>query len=169
MNGESENKFNRYRLPLGEEVKVLEQEVRMVLPGIQTLFGFQLIAAFNANFKTQLSLSEQHLHLAALILVAVSGVFVTAPAAYHRQARHHISEHFIEVGSRFLTWALAPLAIGTSLDIYLVARYITGSVPVALAIGLVIFSLYAAVWFIYPQIRREKSVASVKRCRLRRR
>ena len=39
------------------------EECRMVLPGIQALFGFQLIAVFNPGFSEHLSTSEQHLHL----------------------------------------------------------------------------------------------------------
>ena len=43
----------------------------MVLPGIQALFGFQLIAGFNQGFN-QLPVPEQHLHYASLVLVAVA-------------------------------------------------------------------------------------------------
>ena len=42
------------------------EEARMVLPGIQALFGFQLVAAFNQRF-TELSPSNQYLHYVALI------------------------------------------------------------------------------------------------------
>lgn len=155
MSDETPSK-GQYKLPLPEEVKVLEQEARMVLPGIQALFGFQLVAVFNTGFREGLTSTEQNLHLAALLLVALSTALVIAPAAYHRQAQHHISEHFIKVGSRFLSWALAPLAIGTSLDIYIVSRYITGSQPVSAVIGILIFLVYAGVWFIYPRIRGKK-------------
>src|SRR5690242_18672888 len=44
------------------------EEARMVLPGIQALFGFQLIAVFNERFR-QLPQFEQTLHYAALIMV----------------------------------------------------------------------------------------------------
>ncbi len=147
-----ENKKGQFRLPLEGEVKVLQQEARMVLPGIQTLFGFQLIAVFNASFKEQLNITEQYLHLAALLLVAVSCALVIAPAAYHRQAEHHISEHFIKVGARFLSWALTPLAIGTSLDIYIVSKLITESVPLSIFFGFTVFVFYAGIWLIYPQM-----------------
>ncbi|MDQ2943358.1 MAG: hypothetical protein M3R21_06785 [Candidatus Dormibacteraeota bacterium] len=41
----------------------LLNEGRMVLPGIQALFGFQLIAVFNQTFSQRLSPAEQYLHL----------------------------------------------------------------------------------------------------------
>ena len=36
----------------------LLEECRMVLPGIQALFGFQLIAVFNDGFEHKLALGE---------------------------------------------------------------------------------------------------------------
>ena len=48
---------------LGEEAKHVLEEARMVLPGIQALFGFQLVAVFNQRFSTDLTNSEQIVHL----------------------------------------------------------------------------------------------------------
>ena len=53
----------QFEQTLGEQVNTVEQEARMVLPGIQTLFGFQLIAVFNQGFKMSLSEGEQFVHL----------------------------------------------------------------------------------------------------------
>ncbi|MEO7099505.1 MAG: DUF6328 family protein [Luteolibacter sp.] len=50
-------------LPLSKAVLLLLEECRMVLPGIQALFGFQLIAVFNSRFAEALSRTEQSLHL----------------------------------------------------------------------------------------------------------
>jgi hypothetical protein len=108
---------NPYFESLGNQVDRIEQEARMVLPGIQAIFGFQLIAVFNAGFKPSLSPAEQALHLLALLMVAVSAILVVAPAAYHRQAKHRISQHFIQLSSRYLAWAMVPLALGTCLDL----------------------------------------------------
>jgi hypothetical protein len=41
-------------LPLSKAAQLLLEECRMVLPGIQALFGFQLIAVFNARFAERL-------------------------------------------------------------------------------------------------------------------
>lgn len=143
----------QYRQSLGDQVNNIEQEARMILPGIQTLFGFQLMVGFSAGFKSTISIEEQYIHLISLLLVAISGVLVVAPAAYHRQANHQISEHFIHLSSRFLNLALAPLAIGTCLDIYLVTRIVAESYILAQIVTVVIFLLYAGVWFIYPRYR----------------
>src|SRR6266481_2681346 len=54
------------KLPLSKAAEYLLDECRMVLPGIQALFGFQLIAVFNARFEEKLSFSELRLHLLAI-------------------------------------------------------------------------------------------------------
>src|ERR1700674_1041889 len=60
------------------------EEARMVLPGIQALFGFQLIAVFNERFR-QLPTPEQAMHFAAILLIALAIALIMTPAAYHRQ------------------------------------------------------------------------------------
>src|SRR3954469_5339015 len=82
------------------------QEARMVLPGIQALFGFQLIAAFNQRFASDLAPWQQLIHLAALLLVAIAVGVIMTPAAYHRQAeRGRISERFLRLASALITVA----------------------------------------------------------------
>ena len=142
------NKQSQYKQSLSAQANMIEQEARMVLPGIQTLFGFQLIAVFNQGFKINLLASEQIMHLVALLLVAISAILVVAPAAYHRQAKHQISIHFIELSGKFLAWAMAPLAIGTCLDIYIVTKVILSSMTLSLLITAIIFLLYSWTWFI---------------------
>jgi hypothetical protein len=70
---------------LEEETRTVIEEARMVLPGIQAFFGFQLIAVFNNRFQ-ELTHTEQVLHLIALLLLAVSIALIMTPAAYHRIA-----------------------------------------------------------------------------------
>jgi hypothetical protein len=56
------------------------EEARMMLPGIQALFGFQLIAVFNNRFM-EIPTFEQELHLSAALLVAVAIALIMTPAA----------------------------------------------------------------------------------------
>ncbi|MGZ3723639.1 MAG: DUF6328 family protein [Bdellovibrionales bacterium] len=142
----------QYVQSLTDQVNTVEQEARMVLPGIQALFGFQMIAVFNQGFKIELNENEQIVHLVALLFVAISAILVITPAAYHRQARHQISTHFLQLSSNFLAWALAPLAIGSCLDIYLIARVIVHSHTIACAVTFLIFLVYLWAWFILPRL-----------------
>src|SRR6185369_4850773 len=82
---------------LSDAISHLLAECRMVLPGIQALFGFQWIAFFNQRF-TDISHANQSLHLGATAIVAVSAAVLMTPAAYHRTARGGaISERFISL------------------------------------------------------------------------
>ena len=60
-----------HRETLEEEATHVTDEARMVLPGVQAVLGFQLIAVFNQRFQ-ELSAGEQLLHLAAFLLMALA-------------------------------------------------------------------------------------------------
>jgi hypothetical protein len=78
------------------------EEARMVLPGIQALFGFQLIAAFSDRFH-ELEPQVQALHFLALVLIAVAIAIIMALAAYHRLVeRGSISAFFVRLASGLL-------------------------------------------------------------------
>ena len=83
----------------------------MVLPGIQALFGFQLIAVFNSRFAEDLSQVQQQWHLLAIALAAVAVALVMTPAAYHRQVEpQEVTASFLRISTRFLLSSMVPLA-----------------------------------------------------------
>jgi hypothetical protein len=109
---------------LEEETRTTIEEARMVLPGIQALFGFQLVAVFNGRFQ-DLTGMEQVLHLVALLMVAVAVALIMTPAAYHRIAeRGTVSRRFVDLASRFIECAMFSLMFGIALDLFLLARLI---------------------------------------------
>jgi len=123
----------------------------MVLPGIQALFGFQLIAVFNTGFGEKLTSGEQRLHLAAMLCEVVAVALVMAPAAAHRKREQgSVSRDFIELSSRLLLWSMIPLAGAISLDSYLVARIILGRVRPALAVGAGALAAFVVLWMLLP-------------------
>jgi hypothetical protein len=140
---------------LDEAATHLLNEARMVLPGIQALFGFQLIAVFNQGFTQRLSPGEQHLHLGAITLVVVAVALVMTPAALHRQLEpRSISKRFISLSSRLLLWSMVPLAVGTAVDLYLVARLILGTSGPAAALATGVLVVYLGLWFGVPRYLR---------------
>jgi hypothetical protein len=143
----------RETLSLGDAVTHLLEECRMVLPGVQALFGFQLIAVFNTGFAEKLSVPEQRLHLLALALVAMAGALVMAPAAYHRQTSPRAaSASFLRLGGRLLLAAMVPLAIGIGLDFYLIARIVVGRSGLAAVLAMVLVAFVSFFWFVLPQL-----------------
>ena len=83
---------------LEEETRTVIEEARMVLPGIQAFFGFQLIAVFNNRFQ-ELTHTEQVLHLFALLLLAVSIALIMTSGAIIESRRE---EWFHGVSSNLL-------------------------------------------------------------------
>lgn len=124
----------------------------MVLPGMQALFGFQLISVFNQTFSEKLAQSEQLLHLLALGLVAVAVALVMTPAAIHRRTGSlKVTKKFVESSARLLLWSMFPLLMGICIDFYLIARLITKSVPAAVVIALFVLAVFVLLWFVFPR------------------
>ena len=143
----------REAVPLSQAARFLLEECRMVLPGIQTLFGFQLIAVFNQTFDDKLGPAEQSLHFAALALSAVAIALVMTPAAYHRQTgSEQVTETFIRISSRVLLWSMLPLAVSICLDFYLIARIVLQS-PLAAVLTAGLVGVFAFLWLVLPRAR----------------
>jgi hypothetical protein len=149
---------DREELGLAEAAQTLLDECRMVLPGIQAIFGFQLIAVFNERFSRDLHKPEQALHLAALALLALAAALVMTPAAYHRsRGAREVSGHFIKLSSRLLLASMLPLALGLSIDVYLIARLVLGTPDLALAVAAALFAVMTFLWFAYPRLQARPS------------
>ena len=127
----------------------------MVLPGIQALFGFQLIAVFSPGFQDGLGHAGQLLHLVSIGLVAISIALVMTPAAYHRQCLPDgVSEDFIALASKLLLLSMVPLLVATSIELALIASVILGrSVPAAI-LGAAIGATIGGLWFVLPRVHQ---------------
>jgi hypothetical protein len=135
---------------LEEETKTVIEEARMVLPGIQALFGFQLIAVFNNRFQ-DLSEREQVFHLSALFLVALAVALIMTPAAYHRIAERGIfSRRFVNFASLFLECALLPLMLGIAIDLFLLGRLILNNPMLSAALAIGMFLLFCGLYYLFP-------------------
>jgi hypothetical protein len=142
------------QVPLDKAAQHMLEECRMVLPGIQALFGFQLIAVFNEGFGEKLSGPQQLMHLAAIILVAIAIALVMAPAALHRQTEpQEVSERFVWLSSNLLLASMYPLAIAICLDAWLVTSIIVGRNDVGIAVAFLLLAVFALFWLLLP--RRE--------------
>lgn len=143
----------REELPLPEAMTHLLEECRMVLPGIQALFGFQLIAVFNSSFAEKLSWAEQRLHLLAIGLVAIAVALVMAPAAYHRLSHPmEATKHFIRIASRLLLASMFPLMVSICLDFYIISRLISNNRHFSLLLSFFLLCVFATLWFLFPRL-----------------
>ena len=151
-------KGSKETLPLSEAVTLLLEECRMVLPGIQALFGFQLISVFNSTFRESLSSTEQYLHLASIGFVAIAVALVMAPAALHRQwGSREVSEDLVVIASRLLLLSMFPLLLGISFDFYLIARLILNNRWLSIALAVLLSCVFTTLWFVFPRVSKLQS------------
>src|SRR5262245_48667861 len=154
VRGTTDERSDDEILSLKEEAHIIHEEARTVLPGIQALFGFQLIAVFNRPFF-DLDPPDRVVHLAAVLLVAVAIGLIMAPAAYHRLAGPGmVSRHWIDLASRDIAWAMVALMIAIGLDVYLVALMISSEAALAGALGAAAAAILGWLWFGVPLTRR---------------
>lgn len=131
-------------------------EARMLLPGVQTILGFQLMAVFNQRFE-QFTRGEQILHFVAFLLVALTMGLLMAPAAYHRQAEPRmVTERFVAMPSRLLTLSMIPFTAGVCLDTYLVGKIILREATMPLVAAAAMLMVLTGLWFVLPAVGRRQ-------------
>jgi len=142
---------DKEQLSLDSATRHILEECRMVLPGIQALFGFQLIAVFNQSFSVKLSPTEQQLHLLSIVLTVGAIALVMTPAALHRQIDPMaVNRRFIELSTMLLLSSMFPLSISICLEIYLIAHVITKSIVLSVVMALGLLLLFFSLWILLP-------------------
>jgi uncharacterized membrane-anchored protein len=143
-----------HRETLEEEATHTTDEARMLLPGVQAVLGFQLVAVTNQRFVLFTPV-EQVLYLAAFLLLALAMGLIMAPAAYHRQAeRGKVTRRFVDLSSMLLTLAMVPLIAAFCLDAYLVARLILEERTMSAIVAGIVAIVLAGLWYGLPAMCR---------------
>ena len=140
----------RSSTPLHAKIEQMLTEARVVLPGAQALFGFQLAIVLTQSFE-QLPSASKITHVASLFLVALSIVLLMASAAYHRIVyAGEDSQDMHRVGSALVTAATVPLALGLVGDVYVVITKTMGSPTAGVIAGSLALVLLIGLWHAYP-------------------
>jgi hypothetical protein len=140
---------------LKEQLRNILEEARMILPGIQALFGFQTIAVFNQRFET-LSEASKYCFLFAAALIVMSIALVMAPAAWHRLVDPtHASEETVSFSSRLISRVLVPLALAIALDTYVILEVVAvAAQAVNILASILVLLLLLSLWVGMPLWRR---------------
>jgi hypothetical protein len=146
--------MQEHRTSLDVRVEQMLTEARVLIPGAQALFGFQLAIMLTDAFG-ELVESTKNVHVTALCCIVLALILLMAPAAFHRIAYGgENTEAFYRLGSRLIVVAALPLALGITLDFYVAAtRAFETRLPAfltALGIGLVLLFL----WGLQPLVLR---------------
>jgi hypothetical protein len=142
---------------LSKRVEHVLTELRVVLPGVQALLGFQFSTMLTAAFD-KLPASSKYLHLASLALLTLTILFLSAPAAYHRIAADgQDTERVDRFSGRMLLAGMAVLAPALAADLIIVVRKVTDSLPFAIACAVLLLILLYGLWFGYTRLQREQN------------
>lgn len=152
----SELKQNEVQeLSTEQEFKNLLEEARTIMPGIQALFGFQLIAVINESFSRLLTNQEQIWHLVATALSAVASGLATFPAALHRQsAPRQVSGRLAWFSTLALATAMAPLALAISIDFTILSDIVLKDQKLAMWLGGSLLVFLLVLWYVIPNMMR---------------
>ena len=142
----------RSETSLHVRIDQLLTEARVILPGAQALFGFQLAIVLTQTFE-QLPKASMAVHAASLFLVALAVMMLMAPAPYHRIVyAGEDAEDVYRVGSALVTGATLPLGLGRAGEVYVVIAKIWGSFVIGACAGGLAFLLLSALWYAYPLV-----------------
>ena len=134
-------------MKLEDKVVQVLTETRVVLPGAQALFGFQLAMTLMEGYE-RLPASSQDMHLAATCAIALTIVLLMAPPAYHRIVeRGEDTERFHRFASWMVLAAMATLPLGFAGELWIVVRKQTGSIAQAHAAGIGALVFFYGLWF----------------------
>lgn len=144
-----ESKKERVDRELGE----LLEETRVVLPGLELLFGFLLILPFSERFEA-IDEIQRYVYLACLLATASAAALLVAPSARHRLGFRKVDkEQLLFVANRHLIAGLTLLAISIALAVYLASSAVLSSSWAAI-IAAIIAMWFALWWFVIPLLRR---------------
>jgi hypothetical protein len=131
----------------------LLQELRVAGLGVQVLFGFLLSLPFTSKFAN-LSGAQRQLYVTVLVLAALSTALLTAPVAYHRLVfRRHQKERLVRAANIMAICGLATVALAICGAVLLVVSFVDQGL-VTVLIPVVIFCVFAGLWFVLPLARR---------------
>lgn len=150
--GREESESERLDRNLGE----LLQELRVALPGVQVLFAFLLAVPFQQNF-TKITVFQEKVYFATLLLTALSAALLISPSAYHRLTfRMQQKDHLVFLANRFAIVGLGCLALAMTGAIVLITDLLFGTAA-TLVTGGAALSVFALFWYALPLKRRLSS------------
>lgn len=134
------------------ELSELLEEIRVILPGVEILFGFLIILPF--QFSDELTGLERLLYLGAFLSVSAGLGLLIAPSSYHRiRFREMDKERLLFLANRLVIVATVLVAVGISLTVYLVVETLIGGI-IAAILAAANATWFGWFWFGLPLVRR---------------
>lgn len=132
-------------------------EMRVLLPGAQTLTAFLIILPFNSGFA-QIREEEKVVYVVTFLCAIVSLICFTAPAAHHRLLRPLIDRQgFKDLATRYIIAGLIPLSFALVLATQLVLSQVFASLWISGVVAAVVAVCIGSLWWLVPFRRRANS------------
>jgi hypothetical protein len=140
----------RESMDLHTKIEQMLTEARVILPGVQAMMGFQLIVVMTDAFE-RLPPALQNLHLTGLALTTLSTVLLLTPAAIHRIAfSGEDAARFHTIGSRLVSAALIPLAMGIAAEIFIGTWRLFETPSVSIGSAVLTLTSLVGAWYVLP-------------------
>jgi hypothetical protein len=131
---------------LDRELIELLNELRVVMPGVQVLFGFLLTVPFQQRFQS-IDDFQRIVYIVTLLLTAAAAAVLMAPSAFHRLTfRRGQKPYLIRLGTRQTIAGMALLALAMNGVILLLTDVLFHTTTVVVVVA-VTSALFAWLWF----------------------
>lgn len=139
---------------LDRELLELLNELRVVMPGVQVLFGFLLTVPFQQGFDG-IDATQRIIYVVTLLLTAGAAAFLMGPSAFHRLTfRQRQRPYLVRLGTRQTIVGMALLALAMNGALLLLMDIIFHAVTVVAAVVAGMAALFAWLWFGLGAVRR---------------
>lgn len=111
-----------------KEIQQLLEELRIMLPGVEILFGFLLTVPFQQGFR-DLPARDQGVFFVGLLAAACASVALIAPTAFHRlrwRDRGDVQERMLRNANWQALIGLAGLGVAMACGLFVVADLLFG-------------------------------------------
>jgi hypothetical protein len=131
---------------LDRELIELLNELRVVMPGVQVLFGFLLTVPFQQRFET-IDDFQRIVYFVTLLLVAASSAFLMGPSAFHRLTfREGQKPYLVRLGTRQTIVGMGLLALAMNGVLLLLTDLLFHTTTVAIVVAAMV-ALFGWLWF----------------------
>jgi hypothetical protein len=136
-------------------------EMRVLLPGAQTLTAFLIIVPFNGSFQ-DLGPSDRWVYVITFLCSLVALLLFAAPAAHHRLERPLIDrEGFKNFANRFILAGLFFLSVALVLATELVIAQVWTQNSISWGVAGLVALLVLTVWWTLPRSRIQRLKARI--------
>jgi hypothetical protein len=131
---------------LDRELLELLNELRVIMPGVQVLFGFLLTVPFQQRFD-QIDDFQRIVYLVTLLLTAASAAFLMAPSAFHRLTfREGQKPYLVKLGTRQTIIGIGLLALAMNGVLLLLVDLLFSTTTTIIVVAAAA-ALFAWLWF----------------------